>query len=301
MKSPLTSRRALLQYAVLSSFFFSTRAFGFDLFKALEPFVKPEELEKAKQVTQGLMNISQSSGEMDYKTEFTIGESLAIEGLRRYGLPLSSSKLQQYVSTIGRAVARNSLRPDIPYYFVVVDSNVQNAFACPGGIIFISSALMKLMNNESELACVLAHEIAHVSHKHAIDSIQRSKFFQGIGQIGAGTGTLKGKDAQNFHNAVGMLQDILFETGLEKNMEYEADISAMTFAYKSGYDPLGMTRILKLLKTKEMTSQKKGSWFATHPPLTERIARCNDKTLEFPDASQMETGKQRYLEKKIYL
>ena len=88
---------------------------------------------KESKMLSGAVSILGSASEMDYKSERTIGESLALEGFRRYGLPVKDKALQQYVNLVGNAVARNSGRPNIPYNFVVVESPLQNAFSCPGG------------------------------------------------------------------------------------------------------------------------------------------------------------------------
>ena len=131
---------------------------------------------KEGKILQGATSILGSTGEIDYNSERTIGESLALEGFGRYGMPVKNSALQKYVNLVGMSVARNSLRPEIPYSFVVIDSPLQNAFACPGGIIFISSGLLNTIETEAQLAGILAHEVAHVGHKHALKTIQRPAF-----------------------------------------------------------------------------------------------------------------------------
>ena len=100
-----------------------------------------------------------SSKEIDYTTERSIGEALALESMQRFGRPVDNESVQQYVNLVGAVVAQSSLRSTIPYHFTVLDSPVQNAFAAPGGVIFISKALLATLNDESELAAVLAHEI----------------------------------------------------------------------------------------------------------------------------------------------
>jgi predicted Zn-dependent protease len=201
--------------------------------------------------------------------------------------------LQNYVNTLGNAVAKNSSRPQIPYYFVVVDSPVHCAFSCPGGIVFISKELMKGMADEAELACVLAHEVSHVSHKHALTSVKRAKFFEGAAKVG--TLHMDRKEGQQYRDLVGNLQTVLFDKGLDKNMEFEADASAMKVAYRTGYDPNGMIRVLRMLKKKESAATKKGSWFSTHPPLLNRIDRCDALKKNYPDAKDMARVKNRFM------
>jgi predicted Zn-dependent protease len=249
----------------------------------LDKLLDPES--KERKMLEGATSILSATGEIDYKSERTIGESLALEAFRRYGMPVNDPALQKYVNLVGLAVARNSLRPGIPYVFVVVESPLQNAFSCPGGIIFISSALFKTMETEAQLAGVLAHEVAHVAQKHALQSIKRARFFQGVGKITSAT--MKGDKGKQFEDMIGDLQNILFDKGLDQNMEFEADQGAMKTAYRTGYNPTGLMEVLKELKRIEAGSKKKGSWFSTHPPLSDRIAKCREKLPLYPDRANL--------------
>ena len=240
---------------------------------------------KESKMLLGAKNVLSSSQQMDYKSERAIGERLAVEGFRRYGMPVQNAALQHYVNLVGLAVATNSPRPNIPYRFVVVDSQVQNAFACPGGIIFITSALTKTMQTESQLACILAHEVGHVALRHALKSIQRSQFFSGVGQITAAN--MKGDKGAQFESMIGDMQNVLFDKGLDQNMEYEADASAMETAYRTGYNPAGLPQTLDALLKQEAGATKKGSWFSTHPPLPSRISKNAAQLKRYPDFKTM--------------
>lgn len=289
----MIDRRNFIKHLWPLAILTASPAFAFDLFKALDPKGKSKDIQKAKTVFEGVGSIVSSATDMDYKSEFAIGESLALEGFKHYGLPVQNKKLQRYVNLVGNSVARNSMRPSISYFFVVVDSPLYNAFACPGGIIFVSSALIREMNDEAELACVLAHEVAHVGHKHALQSIKRAKFFEGVGKIS--TVNMKGEDGKKYRKMIGGLQETLFDKGLDQDMEYEADESGMRIAYKTGYNPTGLTRVLKMLREKEKTAKtKKGSWFSTHPPLSNRISKCIRHEKGYPDAAELAEIKTRF-------
>jgi predicted Zn-dependent protease len=247
-------------------------------------------------VLEGVGAIATGVQGIDYNSERAIGESLALEAFHRYGLPINERRLQRYVNLVGNAVARNSGRPGIPYRFVVVDSPLYNAFACPGGIIFVTSTLVKLMNSEAELACVLAHEVAHVSHKHALETIRRAKFFEGVSKISETT--MKGEKGKEFRSMINDLQTTLFDRGLDKRMELQADTSAMETAYRTGYDPYGMIRVLQALQKIEARAQKAGSWFSTHPPLRMRINNCMNQLRSYPDAKTLATVSSRFARQK---
>lgn len=239
---------------------------------------------KERKILSGSSQVLSSSREIDYATERSIGEALALESMQRFGRPIDNENVQKYVNLVGAVVAQSSLRSTIPYQFTVLDSPVQNAFAAPGGVIFISKALLATLTDESELAAVLAHEIGHISAKHALKSTQRAQFLQGVGTITAATSGSKG---QEYQALIGDLQSKLFDQGLDKTMEYEADLAAMATTYRAGYNPLAMVRVLERLKKLEATSEKKGSWFSTHPPLSERIARLKKEASRYPDAATL--------------
>ena len=277
--------------ATLLIFLFGTvGAAQADFFNELEKLANPES--KERKILSGATQVVSSSKEMDYATERTIGESLALEGLQRFGKPVSNEAMQKYLNLVGNAVAANGKRPTIPYQFAVLDSSVQNAFAAPGGVIFISKALIGIIENEAELAGVLAHEVGHVAGKHAIRSIRRAQFLQGVGTITAAN--MKGNQGKQFESMIGDLQSVLFDKGLDKEMEFEADAAAMETAYRTGYDPRGLISVLKKLQKIEASSVKKGSWFSTHPPLEERIAKLEAQLKNYPDAASMATVKSRF-------
>ena len=239
---------------------------------------------RERKILSGSSQVLSSSREIDYPTERSIGEALALESMQRFGRPIDNEAVQKYVNLVGAVVVKSSLRSTIPYHFTILDSPVQNAFAAPGGIIFISKALLLTLTDEAELAAVLAHEVGHIAAKHALKSTKRAQFLQGVGTITAATSGSKGKDYQAL---IGDLQSKLFDQGLDKSMEFEADLAAMETTYRAGYDPFAMIRVLQRLQKLEASSVKKGSWFSTHPPLAERIARLKKVESRYPDAATL--------------
>ncbi len=269
-----------------------------DFFSAIQSIVKPDS--KEGKILAGATQMFASSRDIDYKTEKTIGEGLALDGLTRFGNPVNNEQLQQYVNLVGTALAANCKRSTITYSFAVLDSPVQNAFAVPGGVIFISRALFGILDNEAELAGVLAHELGHVAAKHALKSTQRAQLLQGAGTITAAS--VGGGQGKKLADTIGSMQTVLFDKGLDKDMEYEADLAAMETAYRTGYDPAAFIRVLEKLQKLENTSKEKnGSWFSTHPPLAERIARLKAQLATYPDYAKqahVDSRFQRYLKMK---
>ncbi len=282
-------RHVLLLVLLALSVSASSASAGF--LDKIQKFADPES--KERKIFSGATQVLSSSKDIDYPTERIIGESLALEGLQRFGNPVKNEPLQKYVNLVGNAVAVNSKRATIPYQFAVLDSPVQNAFAVPGGVIFVSRALVSILDDESELAAVLAHEVGHVSAKHALKSTQRAQFFEGVGTITAAS--VRGDKGKKFASAIGDMQAVLFDKGLDKEMEFEADLAAMETSYRTGYDPAAMIRVLEKLQKLEATSKdKKGSWFSTHPPLTERIARLQAQLQKYPGYSSLASVRDRF-------
>ena len=282
-------RHVLLLVLLALSVSASSASAGF--LDKIQKLADPES--KERKIFSGATQVLSSSKDIDYPTERIIGESLALEGLQRFGNPVKNEPLQKYVNLVGNAVAVNSKRATIPYQFAVLDSPVQNAFAVPGGVIFVSRALVSILDDESELAAVLAHEVGHVSAKHALKSTQRAQFFEGVGTITAAS--VRGDKGKKFASAIVDMQAVLFDKGLDKEMEFEADLAAMETSYRTGYDPAAMIRVLEKLQKLEATSKdKKGSWFSTHPPLAERIARLQAQLQKYPGYSSLASVRDRF-------
>src|SRR6185369_155559 len=105
-----------------------------------------------------------------------------------------------------------------------------------------------------------------------------------------------GDKGKKFASAIGDMQAVLFDKGLDKEMEFEADSMGMETAYRTGYDPSAMIRVLEKLQKVEATSKdKKGSWFSTHPPLNERIARLRAQLQKYPDYSSLASVHERFM------
>ncbi|GAB7021639.1 M48 family metalloprotease [Salidesulfovibrio brasiliensis] len=252
-----------------------------------------------RKLLQGLGTIMRSTQGLDYKSELALGESLALKGFERYGMPVEDKHVRRFVNLMGNALAMNSNRPDIPYHFVVVKSPLKNAFSCPGGIIILSSGLVKSLMTEGQLANVLAHEIAHVAQKHAVKTIQQGQLLQGLSQMTAAG--MQGEEGRKFQKAVSNMATTLFDTGLSHSMEFEADRLGMQTAYRTGYSPHAMIEVLRILEERQKGSTVKGSWYGTHPPLDQRIAKLNGELKAYPDWKELRnsTGRLNWYKERI--
>lgn len=229
--------------------------------------VAGKDPEKAKSIGEAAGKVTGSAGEMPIEKEVGIGESIALSSFAQRGRLHPSDELQTYVNKVGKIVALAGDRPNIDYFFAVVDSADVNAWAAPGGYVFVTSGAIAQMSDEAELAGVLGHEITHVTEKHMVKMLNRGQFLEGVQQ---GVQATTKDDLAKYTAAVDQSTDILFNKGLDRGMELEADKFGTTFAARAGYDPTGLERYLT--KINAGGTKTGGGWFAsTHPTIESRI------------------------------
>ncbi len=195
-----------------------------------------------------------------YKEEKAIGGALAVEVFQRFGGPYNNPRLLRYVTLVGTSVAAHSDRPNIPYYFALLNNAQPNAFATPGGYVFLTIGLLRQLRSEAELAGVLGHEIAHITAKHALKTLQRSQILHGVSQL---TVTALDKDPAMFDQIINELSATLFERGLDQKLEYAADRLGVEYAYRVGYNPQGLRSFLRRLAQNQRS--RRTGLFKTHP------------------------------------
>lgn len=185
---------------------------------------------------------------------------------------VKDAALQKYVNSVGRWVASQSERANLPWHFGVIDSEDINAFSAPGGYVVITKGLYRKLNNEAQLAGVLGHEIGHVVKKHQLKVIQKQQLLS----KGASLLTEKfAKDNKVANKAIGTGAEISARS-LDKSAEYEADRLGISVATRAGYDAYGLVDVLQNLA---QTSKNDGSvalLFKTHPMPEERLIALSD-------------------------
>ena len=224
---------------------------------------------------------TEATRDFTQEEEIAIGEAAAAGFLGASPLD-PNTNLQRYVNRVGKWLALHSERPDLPWTFAVIDTDTINAFALPGGYVIVSKGLVKRLGTESELAGVLAHEIAHVVKKHQITAIQAAAKGGLLSSIGkdlassavsrTGGGYMAQQAKQLGVNVAGdLLKDGFFLRPLDRSLETEADQMAVVIAARSGYDPYGLPAVLQML-AQEKGSNDGASVFSTHPPPADRLA-----------------------------
>jgi predicted Zn-dependent protease len=203
--------------------------------------------------------------------EVEIGGDLAATLLGAAPL-VKSPDVQAYVGRVGGWLAQHSERPGLAWRFGVIDTPDVNAFSLPGGYILISRGLLDRMRNESELAGVLAHEIAHVVKKHQLQALQNSLRTQAVSELASQAGSMSGNRVLGTSAQIISAGKELFLRGLDKDDEYEADRMGAVIAARSGYTPYGLVSVLQMLG-----SAPASGGFAlltkTHPTPADRLDR----------------------------
>ena len=206
----------------------------------------------------------------DIRAEIAFGREVAARILGREPRR-DNAELTRYVTLIGQALASNSGRSELPFYFGVLDSEQVNAYSTPGGYVFVTRGALQQMRDEAELAAVLAHEIAHIQLRHIVNAMHiRGKETSGVmtwmSVITGGSGDTA-KVA--FFQAVDQATNLLFEEGFNIRDELAADRVALMLLANTGYDPEALNRFLTRIDTPTQSAARNGK--RTHPSGTERL------------------------------
>lgn len=202
--------------------------------------------------------------------EIQMGQQAAKEVAQTIGL-YNDANVQSYVAEIGKRMAAESERPNLPWEFHVVDDAAVNAFAIPGGFIYITRGLMGAINTEAELAHVLGHEIGHVTHRHSVQQISNAQ----LAQLGLGIGSILSSDIARFGQLASAGLGILF-LKYGRDAEHQADQSGFRYALNQNYDVRESPKVFETLARFSEAGGGGGKlpeWLSTHPNPENRVER----------------------------
>jgi predicted Zn-dependent protease len=263
-----------------------------ELKKALEPkSQKPAESGRPPSSPGGGLDLGglRALAGFSQEEEIAIGRQAAGNLLGAAPL-VKDDKLQQYVNRVGRWIAGQGERSDLAWHFGVVESNDINAFAAPGGYVFVTKGLYRVLRDEAELAGVLAHEVGHVLKKHHLKILQQGRL------VDMGSKLLAGKAGENavIKNLIGNGAEV-FARSLDKSAEYEADRVAVILAARAGYDPFGLPAVLQDIGHVAKDDNRIGLLFKTHPHPDDRLAQLGEAV-----GGRLDGIKGQTLEKRFY-
>lgn len=250
--------------------------------------------------------VNPATGQSDFVTmseaqEVAVGRQAQAEVLQQYSVH-DDAALQAYVNAVGQRVATHGHRPGLEYRFTVLDSPETNAFALPGGYIYITRGLLAYLNSEAELAAVLGHEVGHVTARHAVrqqSTAQAASLGAGLLSIFVPQLGVAGRQAVN-------LLGTALVRGYGRDHELEADRLGAEYLARSGYDPAAMINVLRTLKDQEVFDQKLAALegrparayhgvFSTHPDNDTRLAEAIATARQYVE-TQGELGRDRLLD-----
>ncbi|TNE36404.1 MAG: hypothetical protein EP348_07080 [Alphaproteobacteria bacterium] len=217
--------------------------------------------------------------------------------LTKFGGEYKQVGLNEYILDIGLRLAAVSSMKTLPWHFTVLNTPVINAFALPGGYVYITRGLLALANNEAEVAGVLAHEIGHVTARHGAARQSRAT---GIGLLGALAGILTGSEAVQ---QIGQQLGGLYVASYSREQEYEADQLGVKYLGLAGYPREAMADFLKRLQAQSDYAAKASGngggsqfdFFASHPQTEDRVARAEDAAQKAHDDLDRDYDRKRYL------
>lgn len=236
-------------------------------------------------INRGQLNIVSTEDEIE------LGKNLAVE-VEKEQTVLNNPALTQYVNEIGQRVAAQTDRPDVPYSFKVIDNDEEvNAFALPGGPIYVYTGLLKYADNEAELASVLGHEVAHVAARHSAEQLTKAYGFSLVAQIILGEEP--GVTAAMARDIVGSLGMLKFS----RDDEIEADRLGVRYMFQAGYNPNAMTSFQKKLGGLKAGSPSRVlNLLSTHPLSQDRVNAVRQEIATLPPGRKVEYYPERYKE-----
>ena len=245
--------------------------------KPLAPNEDPRQIGKRK-INSG--NIFTGGGSLE--KEVALGRQLAAE-IDRQAKFVDDPLITEYVNRVGQNIVLHS-DAKIPFTIKVIDSDEVNAFALPVGFFYVNRGLILAADNEAELAGVMAHEIAHVAARHAMENMRKGQWLEGLAMVGSIF--LGGIPGMIFQSTAGLgLAAAFFK--FSRGAEEEADKLGVQYLWAAGYDPGAMSTMFEKLNAKN--KKKPGFFskmFSTHPQSVERMEATRSLVARFPDRDE---------------
>ena len=211
------------------------------------------------------------------KTEIEIGRKAKDQIVKEYGT-YKDLEWQIYLDQVGQRVAKQSDRPDLQYDFTIIDTEILNAFAVPGGFVFVTRGLLAECKDEAELAIVLGHEITHIAAWHGIEMLQKAGLLGTLTALSVvGGAALGAGEAAIALAQAASIYENLYLLGYGRGNELQADQYGVVYAARAGYDPEAMLTFfqrLDVIEKEEMAGQHLSPYWLDHPPTQERLKRA---------------------------
>ena len=221
--------------------------------------------------------------------EIEIGSKYAPEIEKEMGGKIADPQLQSYINNIGQKIVAVSHRPDLKFYFAALNDKQTNAFALPGGYVFITKGMLEKLSTEAQLAGILGHEITHVVARHSMAAMSRD----GLVSAALSAASSAANAPAGVSTIAGVTQQIIGMSFSREN-EVEADKTGMDYMYKAGYDPYGMVETMEILQSLSAGGQQI-EFFSTHPiPENRKQYLLERISSNYHDMSNLQKGQTEY-------
>jgi predicted Zn-dependent protease len=216
--------------------------------------------------------------------ESQVGASEHEKIMQTFGQPKAGDPVPAYISRVGAKVAANTERSDVQYKFFLLDTPMVNAFALPGGYVYVSRGLLALANNEAELAGVMAHEIGHVTARHSAE-----RYSQGV-VTSLGAALISSAIGNDYASQALSVGSDLYIKSYSRGQEHQADELGVRYLSRAGYDPSAMASFLDAMgRNDDLESRLTGrggqsevNYFSTHPRTADRVAQASALASSYP-------------------
>jgi len=240
--------------------------------------------------------------EADRLDAYYLGRAVAANILAAYKPYTANVNLTRYVNSICQTIAINSVYPDFfnGYHVIILDSQEFNAFASPGGHIFLTRGLVEATGSEDMLAAIIAHELAHIMLKHSLSIIEDIRLHDEMSEMAERATQFAGNSEAAakltyFRNSVAATIDALVRNGYSQDQEFEADIGAVVLMAAAGYNPISLLEMLNVLQ--KVQSSQKGGFNITHPSPADRIENARKYVAEYPVQDTRDSRADRFINK----
>ena len=224
--------------------------------------------------------------------EIALGQQGKADVIASIGV-VGDSALQRYVASLGLNIARHSERPNLPWSYIVVDDAAINAFALPGGPIFVTRGILGYMTSEAQLVSVLGHETGHITAKHQVHQMSQAQ----LTQLAVGVGMVIRPELQQFGDLFGTGLSLMFMK-FSRDDETQADELGFRYMTQAGYDPTEMTAMFRILqRLGESSEGRVPSWMSTHPDPGDRVQRTQQRIAAATLPAGLKTERDAFLQR----
>ncbi|MFC1563157.1 M48 family metalloprotease [candidate division KSB1 bacterium] len=232
--------------------------------------------------------------------ELKIGANYSPQVTYEYGGSFKDDELNKYINEVGNKLAVTSHRPELDYHFTVINSSIINAFAVPGGYIYITRGMLDAVHNEAELAGVLGHEIGHITARHSAAQMSKAMGFQYLLMAGLTIDQMyhKSRKAEQIRNVIALGSSVIFQMvslGYGRENEFQADHLGVEYMRNTRYNPEGMIGVMEIIeKLHDEEPGKLEMLFSSHPKTSERISRIEELSTHFKNSTESANNKENF-------